>query len=179
MSSRNLIAFGALALAAVPLVVAQRGYDHDRPNYPHIPEPIQQQYTEADLVSNVSGKAAVTDPNLVNAWGLSRSSGNDWWVSDNGTGLSTLYDGTGKITPLVVTIPPSDPSVSSTGSPTGTIFNGTGDFYVAPNKSAIFLFSTEDGTLSGWNPGASSQHQTTTSAAASISAILYRSMIFL
>jgi uncharacterized protein (TIGR03118 family) len=112
-----------------------------------------QHYTQTNLVSNLPGVAAVTDPNLVNPWGLSRSSGGDWWIADNGTGLSTLYDGTGKITPLVVTIPPSDPKSTTGGVPTGTIFNGGTGFQVAAGKSAIFLFVTEDGTISGWNPG--------------------------
>ena len=76
---------------------------------------------QTNLVSDLPGVAAVTDPNLVNAWGLSRSSGSPWWVSDNGTGLSTLYDGTGTTEALVVTIPPSDPTQSPHGTPTGTI----------------------------------------------------------
>ncbi len=136
MFTRSLVITSTLALAFAPLALAQ-----------------EQQYTQTNLVSNLSG-AAVTDPNLVNAWGLARSSTGDWWVSDNGPGLSTLYDGTGKIAPLVVTIPPSDPTVSPTGTPTGTVFNGTPDFALAPGKPALFLFATEDGTISGWNPGA-------------------------
>ena len=141
----------ALAFAAV--ANAQKQNETAASQYHAAPEPFQQ-YTLQTLVSNISGDAAVVDPNLANAWGLSRSSGGDWWVSDNTTGLSTLYDGTGKITPLVVTIPPGDPNASSTGTPTGTIFNGTTDFAVAAGKPAVFLFSTEDGTISGWNPGA-------------------------
>jgi len=90
----------------------------------------------------------------VNAWGLSRSSGSPWWVSDNGTGLSTLYDGSGNKQALIVTIPTGDPTVSPTGTPTGTIFNGSSvDFLLAPSMPALFLFVTEDGTISGWNPG--------------------------
>jgi uncharacterized protein (TIGR03118 family) len=112
-----------------------------------------QQFTETDLVSNISGRAAVTDPNLVNAWGLSRSSGSPWWTSDNGTGLSTLYTGAGVTQGLVVTVPTGDINKASTGTPTGTIFNGTTDFNLAPGKPALFLFATEDGTISGWNPG--------------------------
>ncbi len=111
-----------------------------------------QHYTQTNLVSNQSGVAAVTDPNLINPWGLSRSSGGTWWAADNGSGLSTLYDGTGKISPLVVKVPPSDPKVSPTGSPTGTIFNGGTGFQIAPGKASAFLFVTEDGTISGWNP---------------------------
>ena len=113
-----------------------------------------QHYTQTNLVSNQPGVAAVTDANLVNPWGMSRSSAGDWWLTDNGTGLSTLYDGTGKITPLVVQVPGPDPSKPALGTPTGTIFNGGTGFEVAPGKPAIFLFVTEDGTVSGWNPGA-------------------------
>jgi len=113
-----------------------------------------QHYRETDLVADQSGTAATfTDPNLVNPWGLSRSSGSPWWVSDNGTGLSTLYDGTGAAKALVVTVPTGDPDVSKTGTPTGTLFNGSTGFQLAPTKPAVFLFVTEDGTISGWNPG--------------------------
>jgi uncharacterized protein (TIGR03118 family) len=72
-------------------------------------------------------------------------------VSDNGTGKSTLYTGTGAIVPLVVTIPSAPPG-GTPGSPTGTIFNGTTEFTVAPGAPASFLFVTEDGTISGWAP---------------------------
>jgi uncharacterized protein (TIGR03118 family) len=114
-----------------------------------------QHYQQTDLVADsksVSSTATI-DPNLVNAWGLSRATGSPWWVSDNGTGLSTLYDGTGAIVPLVVTIPPP---MGGTGpaAPTGTVFNFTKSFNVRPGRTAIFLFATEDGTISGWNPGA-------------------------
>jgi uncharacterized protein (TIGR03118 family) len=114
-----------------------------------------QNYTQVNLVANTSGIAPVTDPNLVNPWGLSRMSGSPWWISDNGTGLSTLYNGAGTITPLVVTIPKSNPASKTfpTGTPTGTIANGsTTDFLLTPTAQALFLFSTIDGTISGWNP---------------------------
>jgi uncharacterized protein (TIGR03118 family) len=115
---------------------------------------VAQHYRETDLVADQSGTAAAfTDSNLVNPWGLSRSSGSPWWISDNGTGLSTLYDGTGAAKSLVVTIPTGDPDVSTTGTPTGTLFNGTTGFQIAAGKPALFLFVTEDGTISGWNPG--------------------------
>jgi uncharacterized protein (TIGR03118 family) len=114
-----------------------------------------QHYTQVNLVANTSGIAAVTDPNLVNPWGVSRSSGSPWWISDNGNGLSTLYNGAGTITPLVVTIPKANPSSPTfpTGTPTGTINNGSPtDFLLAPGAPADFLFATVDGTISGWNP---------------------------
>jgi len=112
-----------------------------------------QQYQQTNLVSDQSGVAAQTDPNLVNPWGLSRSSGSPWWASDNGTGLSTLYDGSGNAKSLVVTVPAGNPNVSSMGTPTGTLFNGTSGFALASGKPALFLFVTQDGTISGWNPG--------------------------
>ncbi|HZZ39266.1 MAG TPA: TIGR03118 family protein [Acidobacteriaceae bacterium] len=114
---------------------------------------LAQHYQQTNLVADQSG-AAVTDTNLVNPWGLSRSSTSPWWASDNGTGLSTLYGGTGTPASLVVTIPPADPNSSSTGTPTGTVFNGGTGFTIASGKPALFLFVTEDGTVSGWNPGA-------------------------
>jgi uncharacterized protein (TIGR03118 family) len=118
-----------------------------------------QNYTQVNLVANTSGVAPVTDPNLVNPWGLSRAAGSPWWVSDNGSGLSTLYNGSGTIEPLVVTIPPNGAvnPVPKTGSPTGTIYNGSKtDFLLAPNTASVFLFSSLDGTISGWDGGAAS-----------------------
>ena len=114
-----------------------------------------QDYNQTNLVSNTSGVAPVTDPQLINPWGLSRGSGSPWWVSDQATGFSTLYNGPGAKQSLIVTIPPSDPTNKSTpiGSPTGTIANGSQtDFLLAPGKPAVFLFSTIDGTIAGWNP---------------------------
>lgn len=113
-----------------------------------------QHYTQTNLVSNTSGAAPVTDPQLVNPWGLSRGSGTPWWVSDNATGFSTLYNGSGVKQSLIVTIPPADPTnkKTPTGTPTGTIFNGSPtDFLLAPGAPATFLFSTIDGSIVGWN----------------------------
>ena len=108
-----------------------------------------QHYTQTNLVSNDSGTSP--DMQLINPWGMSRGSGTPWWVSDNGTGLSTLYNGAGAKQGLVVTIPPA--VAGNTGTPTGTIFNGSAtDFLLAPGKQSVFLFSTEDGTIAGWNP---------------------------
>jgi len=114
-----------------------------------------QHYTQTNLVSSTSGVAPVTDPQLVNPLGLSRGSGSPWWISDNAKGFSTLYDGAGVKQSMIVTIPPADPTNKNTptGSPTGTIFNGTQtDFLLAPGKPAVFLFCTIDGTIAGWNP---------------------------
>jgi uncharacterized protein (TIGR03118 family) len=114
-----------------------------------------QRYTQVNLDANVSGGAESTDPQLVNAWGLSRSSGSMWWVADEGTGFATLYDGPGTKQSLVVTIPKSNPKDQTVpnGTPTGTIANGSPtDFLLAAGKPALFLFSTLDGTIAGWNP---------------------------
>src|SRR5216683_1540727 len=71
-------------------------------------------YQQTNLVSDIAGVAKFTDTHLVNPWGLVHGPSTPWWVSDNGTGVSTLYDGHGKAVPLVVTIPPP------AGSPAGT-----------------------------------------------------------
>ena len=121
-----------------------------------------QHYKQTNLVSNnIAAMASTFDPNLKNPWGLTRSSttparpGSPWWVGNNNSGTSTLYDGNGNIVPLVVTVPPPNGSPAGTPStPTGVVFNGSPtDFLVAPGKSARFLFATEDGTISGWNGG--------------------------
>lgn len=111
------------------------------------------QYKLTALVENLPNKAPHTDPNLVNAWGLARSSGSPFWISDNVTGLSTLYDGSGNPQSLVVTIPAQ--ADGAKGSPTGIVFNGSSDFVVSQNGvsgAAIFIFASLDGSISGWNP---------------------------
>ena len=123
-----------------------------------------QHYTQTNLVTDMGSSAPVTDSNLKNAWGLSRSTGSPWWVSDNGTGVSTLYNIAGTtstlaatVNPRVVVIPPPHGS-TSTSTPTGQVFNGSVDFTLAPGIPALFIFVTEDGTISGWNPGFDSAH---------------------
>jgi uncharacterized protein (TIGR03118 family) len=101
-------------------------------------------FQQTDLVSDIPGMAEFTDPDLVNPWGMSSSAMSPIWVSDNGTGLSTLYNGAGQKQGLVVTIPPAAGS-----TPTGQVFNsaGAGDF-----NGAVFMFATEDGTIASWKP---------------------------
>lgn len=111
-----------------------------------------QHYQQTNLVSDVPGLAPATDPHLVNPWGLARSPTSPWWAADNGTGVSTLYNGTGAILPLVVTVP----AAWGTAAPTGVVFNGSAtDFVVAPGLAARFIFATEEGTISAWNSGTS------------------------
>jgi uncharacterized protein (TIGR03118 family) len=108
-----------------------------------------QSYQATILNSDLANISPNTDPNLTNPWGLVAGPSGPWWVSDNGTGLSTLYDGTGTTLGLVVTIPSWDGS--GTGTPSGIAFNGTSDFQLTAGNPATFLFVTEDGTVQGWN----------------------------
>ena len=117
-----------------------------------------QHYLQTNLVSDISGVAANTDSNLVNAWGITRGPTTPWWVNDNGTGLSTLYNAAGAKQTLRVTVPPPPNSPpGTTSAPTGIVFNGVNtDFLLDPNAAtsgARFIFATEDGTISGWNGG--------------------------
>jgi len=110
-----------------------------------------QHYQQANLVADVSGAAATPDSNLVNPWGLARGSTTPWWVANNGTGTSTLYTGAGVIVPKVVTVPAAKPG--DMGVPSGMVFNKTADFVLTMGGPALFIFVTEDGTISGWNSG--------------------------
>lgn len=107
------------------------------------------QYQLTNLVSNQVGAARHTDPLLVNAWGLAYGPGGPIWVSDAGSGWSTLYTGTGAAKSLKVVIPSA--TGAGPGSPTGIAFNGSSEFNVQ-GWPAIFLFATLDGTISGWAP---------------------------
>jgi uncharacterized protein (TIGR03118 family) len=103
-------------------------------------------YKLTRLVSDKPGIAATTDPNLKNAWGLTAGAETPWWVANNGTDTSTLYDGDGNPFSLIVKV---------AGAPTGAVFNG-GSGFVVTHKGAsgpsVFLFATESGTIRGWNP---------------------------
>jgi uncharacterized protein (TIGR03118 family) len=111
-------------------------------------------FTQTNLTSDGSVKAANTDPNLKNPWGVAFSPTGPFWVSDNATGLATLYNSTGAPQSLVVTVPPAGGS-NALGSPTGQVFNPSAtDFSISQSGTsgpASFLFDTEDGTISGWN----------------------------
>jgi uncharacterized protein (TIGR03118 family) len=126
----------------------------------------QTTFTQTNLVSDGLVPAVHIDPNLINPWGVSYSSTSPFWVSDNGTGVSTLYDGKGvpqpQPNPLVVTIatpPGQDPG---TAAPTGQVFNTDGDGFqvsgAGSSAPSVFMFATEDGTISGWNPAVDRTH---------------------
>jgi uncharacterized protein (TIGR03118 family) len=139
MNARNFVLVGAvmvamLALAAVPAGASVSG-------------PFPNRYAVTNLVSDEPGVAMTVDHHLVNAWGLTASPTSPWWVANNGTNTSTLYDGDGNIVPLVVKVG---------GAPTGAVFNGTQSFVVSDGTESgpsVFLFATESGLIRGWNPG--------------------------
>ncbi len=109
----------------------------------------------ANLVSDGSVPAAHIDTALINPWGVSSAPGGPFWVSDNNSGVSTLYDTGGNKLGLTVNIPPPLGG-SGAGAATGQVFNGGGGFNVSgggTTGSSLFLFATEDGTISGWAPG--------------------------
>jgi uncharacterized protein (TIGR03118 family) len=108
------------------------------------------QYQLTNLDSNQAKTARYMDPLQVNGWGLARSSGSPFWVSDQGSGWSTLYDGQGVKKSLEVFIPSA--SGAGPGQPTGIVFNGSTSEFQVQGWKADFLFATLDGTISGWAP---------------------------
>lgn len=113
-----------------------------------VPSAALAQYQLTNLVANKKG-ARNTDALLVNAWGVAYSPTGPFWISDEGSGWSTLYNENGVKQALEVVIPTA--SGTGTGSPTGIVFNGSGEFAVQ-GWSALFIFATLDGTISGWAP---------------------------
>lgn len=134
-----------------------------------------QHYTQRNLISdieqpnNADGSKVLVDPNLKNPWGITRSSTSPWWISNNNSGTSTLYDGGGNpiniftdppgslFNNFVIVPPPGFATAGTASAPTGIVFNGSRtDFLLnkgtPPGNPAFFIFATEDGTISGWNP---------------------------
>lgn len=101
-------------------------------------------FTVVPLVSDQPGVAPNTDPNLVNAWGLTSGPTTPWWVADNGADKSTLYRGADGLPQALV--------VDVHNAPTGTVFNPTTGFALPTGGAARFLFDTEEGKVLGWNP---------------------------
>ena len=151
--------FGAAAVIAIAASSVAIAGDDNSPRE-------RDAYVVTALTSDLAGHAAAQDPVLQNAWGIAFSpAGSPFWVNDNATGCSTLYDGTGaKITALQVSIPlpgnvvpatscqpkdPNKPPNPSPAAPTGIVWNPSASFLVPGTTiPAIFIFSTEDGTIS-------------------------------
>lgn len=120
--------------------------------------------TQTNLVSDGFVPAPTIDPNLINPWGVSSSAAGPFWVSDNGAGVTTIYNGAG--IPVTVTGGHSDITIATPpgqvepASPTGQVFNVAGSGFNITSGgvtgSSVFIFATEDGTISGWNPNVNS-----------------------
>jgi uncharacterized protein (TIGR03118 family) len=131
-----------------------------------ISSPADAQYRLTNLVSNQVHQAPTIDPLLANAWGLARGATSPWWISDNDTGWSTLYDAAGKQVPLRVLIPtagngPNSPTgLNGPGTPTGIVFNGSSTDFQVQDWPSVFIFATLDGTISAWAPGLNANQST-------------------
>lgn len=119
-----------------------------------------------NLVSDLPGVAAHQDTNLVNPWGIAFSGSSPIWIADNGTGLSTVYNGAGQgfpvASPIVVTVPPAAGGTPPS-APTGIVFNGGANF-----GGSHFIFASEDGTISGWTGGANAIREADNSASGAV-----------
>jgi uncharacterized protein (TIGR03118 family) len=151
-------------------------------------------YAIAPLVSNLSGHAAMQDRILQNAWGVAFTpAGSPFWINDNATGCSTLYDGVGtKITALQVSIPlpgnivptgacqpndPNKPANPTPAAPTGIVWNPAATFLVPGTRiPALFIFSTEDGTISAWAGGLNPADDAVIAADESMSGAVYKAL---
>jgi uncharacterized protein (TIGR03118 family) len=139
--NRNIVA--AVAISACVL---------SSPAWTAASDPQGGLYVQRNLVSNGAVAAEHVDANLVNAWGITHRGTSPWWVADNGTGLSTLYDEQGVAQSLVVSVTGAG---GEAAAPTGLVSNTGSSFVVASGGAqgpAFFIFASEDGTISGWNP---------------------------
>jgi len=117
--------------------------------------PAANQYLQHNLVSDQTGAGADhVDTNLVNAWGICTSATSPFWISDNGTGLSTLYNSFGVPNATVKPAIPATGTTATGGAPTGCVSNGTTTSFLVPNSGGSgsnFIFVTENGSISGWS----------------------------
>lgn len=127
----------------------------DPPAYTDAGTTTETRVAQSNLVADTAGTAAATDTNLVNPWGLAHSLNGPWWISDNGTGLSTVYDSNGASQNIKVTIPPPPGAMAgTTAAPTGVVFNNAPAQNGTPAFGGdVFIFATEDGTVAGWQMG--------------------------
>ena len=112
-------------------------------------------YKQTNLVadtSTVTPAPAHVDANLVNPWGIAFFPGGPFWINDNNSGFSTLYDQTGMLLGTFTIPPPAGSTAAAT--PTGIVANLSQTGFIVGGKPSLFVFDTEDGTISGWNGGA-------------------------
>jgi uncharacterized protein (TIGR03118 family) len=155
---------GALAVAvpaalALAVAVPNGSALASGPGHHHVGD----EFLQANLVSDLGNQGAqITDPNLKNAWGLAFSPTSPLWVADNNSGLATIYHvgvggGTVSNVGFTVTVPGGRASTGDGSSPTGVAFNPTSGFVVASaagSAPAFFIFSSESGQITAWNPAA-------------------------
>src|SRR6267378_8057698 len=110
-------------------------------------------YKQTNLVSDTAGMAAKTDAKLVNPWGIAFIPGNPFWISDNNSGFTTLYDQNGALNGSFTVAPPNGSSNPAT--PTGIVAPPSSAGFNVNGQPGIFIFDTEDGTISAWTGGAS------------------------
>jgi uncharacterized protein (TIGR03118 family) len=109
-------------------------------------------YLQHNLVSDKPAAATAdhTDANLLNPWGVAFFPAGPFWISDNGAGVSTLYDGTGVKVPLTVIIPPLADTSPGAPGPSGMVWNGSPLAFMVAGAPALFIWATEDGTIAAW-----------------------------
>src|SRR3954451_7809060 len=137
-SARNNLQSRLLSLTAVGLALCATAQAENK-------------YVQHNLVSDLPGIADFTDPDLTNPWGFSASPTSPLWISNNHSGTAKIYDTSGKPANLIVKL--QAPGSTGPSSPSGQVFNSGTGFVLSGGKPALFLFATEDGTISGWYSG--------------------------
>jgi uncharacterized protein (TIGR03118 family) len=145
-----------------------------------------QNYQQTNLISDIPGMAPTVDRNLKNPWGITRSSGSPWWVANNNSGTSTLYNAAGQPVDInppnanpptenFVVVPPPGFEPDAQSAPTGIVFNGSKtDFLLKSGASAHFIFDTEDGTISAWAAGLKAELEVDNSDNGSANGAVYK-----
>src|ERR1700730_12610083 len=193
--SRSLYPAAIIAICVIAASAARADDAEDRDNGPN-------RYLATTLTSDILGVAPNTDPVLQNASGIACTpAASPFWIADNATGCSTLYDGTGAIaSTLQVRIPlpggsipatackhadPNNPPSPTPAAPTGLVWNPTTSTttgFLVPNqdppKVASFIFDTEDGTISAWTGGWTPPDQAVLAVDNSTSGAVYKGLVF-
>ena len=178
-----------IAICALPSIAARADNDSDK----------QNRYVVTPLTSDLPNTAPNQDPVLQNAWGVAFTpGGSPFWIADNATGCSTLYDGAGVPAggppPLKVkiplpagqpsatscmTVPPNANPPPTNAAPTGIVWNPTSTFLVPGTQiAALFIWATEDGTVSAWAPSLPDTSQAILAADNSGSNAVYKGLVF-